>query len=213
MFLYQEDEKMNLKNKKLIINICMALDNNIIYQTLVSMTSALENNNNEKNILAYNLLLSDDFKKENIKVFESLKRNYPVIINYYVIPNFFGKLKTWRHGTHCHYHKIIIPILFPYLERVLYLDSDTLIFQDLSKMYNLNFNHNFVLGPQAHDKYIMNKFKIKLKVLVNVGVILFNIKKIRKYNKDIELLYFIMKNNKKLRYPEQDSMNIQYIPK
>ena len=80
-------------------------------------------------------------------------------------------------------------------------------------MYNLNFNHNFVLGPQAHDKYIMNKFKIKLKVLVNVGVILFNIKKIRKYNKDIELLYFIMKNNKKLRYPEQDSMNIQYIPK
>lgn len=107
MFLYQEDEKMNLKNKKLIINICMALDNNIIYQTLVSMTSALENNNNEKNILAYNLLLSADFKKENIKVFESLKRNYPVIINYYVIPNIFGKLKTWRHGTHCHYSNSI----------------------------------------------------------------------------------------------------------
>ena len=210
MFLYQEDEKNILKNKT-FINICMALDNNIIYQTLVSMTSALENNNNN-NILSFNLLLSDDFNKENIKIFESLKRNYPVVINYYIIPNIFGTLKTWRHGTHCHYHKIIIPILFPYLERVLYLDSDTLIFQDLSKMYHLNFNHNFILGSQAHDKYIMNKFNIKLKVLINVGVILFNIKKIRKYNKDIELLYFIMKNSKKLKYPEQDSMNIVFNP-
>jgi lipopolysaccharide biosynthesis glycosyltransferase len=209
MFLYLEDEKMNLKNKNLI-NICMALDNNIIYPTLVSMTSALENNKN--NVLAFFLLLSDDFRKENIKIFESLKNYYHVIINYYVIPNIFGSLKTWRHGTHCHYHKIIIPILFPYLERILYLDSDTLIFQDLSKMYSLYFNHNFILASQAHDKYIMNKFNIKLKVLINVGVILFNIRKIRKDNKDIELLYFIMKNSKKLKYPEQDSMNIVFNP-
>jgi hypothetical protein len=60
LFLYKEDKKVLLNNKNLI-NICMALDNNIIYPTLVSMISALENN--KKNILAYNLLLSDDFKK------------------------------------------------------------------------------------------------------------------------------------------------------
>ena len=212
MFLYKEDEKMNLKNQKLI-NICMALDNNVIYPTLVSMISALENNNNNKNILAYYLLLSNDFEKKNIKIFESLKENYPVIINYYIIPNIFDNFKRWSQGTHCHYHKILIPILFPYLERILYLDTDTLIFKDLSKMYNLDFNHNFILGAQAHDKYIMKKFNRKLKVLVNAGVILFNIKKIRKYNKDIKLLYFIMKNSKDLRYPEQDSMNLVFNPK
>ncbi len=94
----------------------------------------------------------------------------------------------------------------------MYLDCDTLIFKDLSEMYNLNFNHNFILGAQAHDKYIMSKFNITLKVLVNSGVILFNIKKIRKYNKDIELLYFTMKNSKKLKYPEQDSINIVFNP-
>jgi lipopolysaccharide biosynthesis glycosyltransferase len=98
------------------------------------------------------------------------------------------------------------------MERILYLDSDTLIFKDISKIYKLNFNHNFILGAQAHDKYIMKKFNLKLKALVNAGVILFNIKKIRKYNKDIELLYFIMKNSKKLKYPEQDSINIVFNP-
>jgi hypothetical protein len=38
------------------------------------MVSALENNNNKKNILVYNMLLSNDFKEENIEIFESLKR-------------------------------------------------------------------------------------------------------------------------------------------
>lgn len=197
IFLYREDEKVKSNNKTLI-NICMALDNNVIYPTLVSMTSALENNNNENNILAYNLLLSYDFNIENIQIFESLKRNYSVIINYYIIPNIFGTFRKGVDGTICIYYRIIIPMLFPYLERILFLDSDTLIFKDLSKMYNLNFNNNFILAAQATDKYIVTKFNAKIKLYVNAGVILFNIEKIRKYNKDIELLYYTMKNYKKI---------------
>ena len=193
------------------INVCMTLDNNIIYPALVSMTSALYNNNNKMNLLTYYLLLSEDFKKENIEKFESLKRNYPVIINYYIIPNIFSSLKSWTHGTYCHYYKIIIPTLFPKLERMLYLDTDTLIFKDLSKMYNLDFNDNYIIGAQATDKYIVKKFNAKIKLYINAGVILFNIKKIRKHNKDIELLYYTMKNYKKYKYPEQDSININII--
>ena len=211
IFLYKEDKKIILNNIN-IINICMALDNNIIYPTLVSMTSALENNNNKKNLLVYHLLLSDNFKKENIQIFESLKRNYPVKINYYIIPNIFVSFKRWNHGTYCHYYKLIIPMIFPYLQRILYLDCDTLIFKDLSKMYNLNFNNNFILAAQATDKYIITKFNAKIKLIVNAGVILFNIEKIRKYNKDIELLYYTMKNCRKYRYPEQDSLNIIFNP-
>ena len=210
--LYKEDEKDKLNNKT-IINICMALDNNIIYPTLVSMVSALENNNNEKNILAYYLLLSDDFNKNNVLIFESLKRNYSVIINYYIIPNIFGSFKKWAHGTICHYYKIIIPMLFPYLERILFLDSDTLIFKDLSKMYKLNFNDNYIIGSQAGSEYINKNFKSSVKVYINSGVLLFNIKKIRKFNKDIELLYFTMKRNKIYRFPEQDCINVIFNPK
>ena len=140
MFLYKEDEKRNFYSKTLL-NICMALDDNVIYQTLTSMTSALENNNNVKNVLVYNLLLSHDFNKDNIQIFESLKRNYPVIINYYIIPNIFGSFKKWKQKTYCHYYKLLIPILFPYLEKILYLDSDTLIFNDLSELFNVDFKH------------------------------------------------------------------------
>ena len=67
-------------------------------------------------------------------------------------------------------------------------------------MYNLDFNNNFIIGAQATDKYIVKKFHAKIKLYVNAGVILFNIKKIRKHNKDIELLYYTMKNFKKYKY-------------
>ena len=158
------------------------------------------------------MLLSDDFNKEKIEIFESLKRKYYVIINYYIIPNIFSTFKKWF-GTLCHYHKIIIPMLFPHLERILYLDSDTLIFKDLSKMYNLNFNHNYIIGAQEGSEYINKRFKASIKVYINSGVLLFNIKKIRKYNKDIELLYFTMKKSKIYKYPEQDCINIIFNPK
>ena len=45
------------------IHISYSLDNNLIYPTLVSMISGLENNDN--NYIQYHLLLSHDFKKSN----------------------------------------------------------------------------------------------------------------------------------------------------
>ena len=69
------------KINKTIIHISMALNDNGIYPTLVSMTSALENNDKENNILKYYLLLSNNFDLKNVTVFESLKLKYQVMIN------------------------------------------------------------------------------------------------------------------------------------
>lgn len=71
-------------------------------------------------------------------------------------------------------------MVFSNLERIIYLDVDTLIFEDLGEMYNLHFNNNYVLGSQATDLYVLKKYKIKAKYLINAGVLLFNIKEIRK---------------------------------
>ena len=86
------------------------MDNKISYPTLVSMISGLENNNQKSNIIIFHLLLSYNFNKSNIGIFESLKNNYEVKINYYLIPDFFSHLKSWTLGTECIYYKIFIPI-------------------------------------------------------------------------------------------------------
>ena len=51
LFLYKEDHtEIKDKNK---IRICYCIDENLIYPTLVSMTSALENNDKDKNVIEF----------------------------------------------------------------------------------------------------------------------------------------------------------------
>ena len=48
----------------------------------------------------------------------------------------------------------------------------------MSGVTDINFNNNFIIGAQGTNKYIVKKFNVKIKLYVNAGVILFNIKKI-----------------------------------
>ena len=92
----EEINDIDINNKK-GIHIAMALDNSAIYSTLVSMTSALENNNKDKNILIYHLLLSNDFDMNKLSYFESLKKDYEFILNYIKIPPIFKYItKKWK---------------------------------------------------------------------------------------------------------------------
>lgn len=77
----------------------MDLENNLIYPTLVSMASALEKCDHNKNVLVYYSLISVDFNIRNYQILESLKLKYQVIINYYMIPPRFKKLRSWTSET------------------------------------------------------------------------------------------------------------------
>ena len=211
LFIYKEDHT-EIKDKN-ILRICYCIDNNLIYPTLVSMTSALENNNREKNIIIFYLLIPGNFKMKNVEIFDSLKKKYLVKIHYYKIPFRFHHLRGWMGGTATIYYKLYIPLIFPHLKRILYLDGDTLVHKDLSELFNLDFKDNYVLGYPFHSVSMMDKWGIKLVNYINGGVILFNLEKIIKDNKDGELFEFTLKNNKKLYFLEQDSLNLVFYNK
>ena len=211
LFHFKNDEFIN--TTKNIIHISYSLDNKLTYPTLVSMTSGLENNNFEANLIVYHLLFSGDYNTSNIDIFESLKENYEVKINYYIIPPIFNDSRKWTHGTDCVYYKIILPLMFPDLERIIYLDGDTLIRKDIWEMYNYPFNNTYILGHPFYTPEAVDKFKINATHYINGGCLLFNIEKIRKDKKDFDLLQFTIKKNKKLRFREQDSINYILYPK
>ena len=61
LFALKEDHtEIKDKNK---IRICYCIDSNLVYPTLVSMTSALENNNKEKNVIIFYLFVPHNFDK------------------------------------------------------------------------------------------------------------------------------------------------------
>ncbi len=211
-YLYKEDKNKTKYTNKKEIHISMSLDNNAIYPTLISMTSALENNNKEKNILVYYLLLSHDFNVSNIEIFESLKNHYQFKINYYIIPNIFENFDKWRDSDTI-YYKLLLPFIFPDHDRIIFLDGDTLVFKDISEMYELPFNGNYVLGFPFHTPWIIDKLGINSKYYINGRVILLNIKKIRKNNMDINLLKYTVENYNNVLFLEQDTLNYIFYDK
>ena len=83
--LFREDKNINNLNNRNPINISLSLDNSHIYPSLIVMTSALENNDKDKHILIFYLLLSYDFDDNNLEIFESLKLKYDVRIKCHLL--------------------------------------------------------------------------------------------------------------------------------
>ena len=212
-FEYNKEESYNGKT---LIHIAMACDNGAVYSTLVSMASALENNNKENNTLVYHLLLSNNFDMNQISYFESLKKDYDFILNYIKIPPFFKYIdKKWR-NTETVQYKLLLSFIYPDIPRIIFLDGDTLIFTDISEMYFLDFEDNYLLGYPYHtadslDKKVPNRTLFQL--YVNGGVLLFNIDKIRKDNMDLKLLLYHSEKYKNFPFFEQDALNYVYMDK
>ena len=211
LFLYHEDNITNYQAKNKI-HISMALDNNAIYPTLVSMTSSLENCNKTNNILIYYLLLSFDFSIDKIEIFESLKKHYKVVINYYIIPNIFTNISKWK-DSYTVYYKLLLPLMFPNIERMIFLDGDTLIFKDILEMYQLDFKDKYILGYPFHSREVFERLKKTSKYYINAGVLLMNLSKMRESNLDLEVLLYTIKNSEKFSFLEQDTINIIYAGK
>ena len=213
LFLIKSDDWEHITNKNLI-HIAMCIDMNFNFPTLVSMISALENNNNLKNIIIYHLLFSSEVDNSTIQIFESLKEKYETKINYYFVnTEKFRYSREWVGGTKTIYYKLLLPQIFQDLDRIIYLDADTLIFKDLYEMFNLPFEDNYILGYPFHDVYKIDNFVKNATIYINGGVLLFNIPKILQDKKDTELIDFTIKNNDNLWFLEQDALNVVLFPK
>ena len=142
-----------------------------------------------------------------------IKVNY-ILINfflyYYFIPKIFFNFSKWRNGTDTIYYKLLIPMIFPNLERMLYLDGDTLIYKDLYELYSLPLFNNYILATPSPIHEWPKNVKLKYNIYVNSGINLINIKKIRQDKKDFKLLYYCSKYSHLFYLPEQDLINYVY---
>lgn len=111
-------------------------------------------------------------------------------------------------------------ILADYIDedKALYIDSDAIVRGDLSHLWDFDLKDNYLLGVKDYGVTFDNHLEsLNLSGrYVNSGVVLFNLKKIRE-EKTINKWFDII-NNKKLKYPDQDALNIvctdyeEYLP-
>ena len=79
-------------------------------------------------------------------------------------------------------------------------------------MYQTSFQNNYVLGFLDIFSEGVDYLGLKSEKYINAGVILLNLKKIRRDKKHYELLYMAL-NHKKLKHQDQTVINYILYPK
>ena len=160
------------------ISISFCLDNIYILNSYVAMISILDNKNYATYISFY-MIVSKDFENENFDIISSLYEQYDLFnITFIKINNLFNNVITFRYITKSAYYKLILADLLPNLNKIIYLDSDIIVYKDLFNLYNHNFNNNLILAAPIFGAY---KFR-NLTKSYNTGILLLNLQKMRELN-------------------------------
>ena len=173
------------------------------------MTSILENSYSHTYYIFYLLVDKSTFKEENKKKLMNLEDKYERCEVYILeISRESIKNANTKRYPLAAYYRLLLSDLIPDLNRIIYLDGDTIIYTDLSEMYNLEMGNNVMLGFVDNSYQKAEEFGIRTYKYIVSGVLLINLKTIRRENISSKFFEFIDKYQDKLTQEDQTVINI-----
>ena len=216
LFLYKNKKFHDNLNK---IHIAMSLNDNYTYPIMVSITSILLNSN-KNTFIEFHILIGKDVKAKSKKKITSLKRlNHNIKFSFHHIGNNF---KGWIHGkkklTVASFYRSISAELIKNVDKIIYLDGDTLTYGDLSEMYHLNMDNVYFRGVRE-IKSKGAEPEIDRSRFICAGVMVMNLKLIRRdHIFNIFKKYYLKYFKKNIYYGDQHIINalfrnkIKFLP-
>ena len=174
--------------------------------------SLLENKTSTNRIIIY--VIDSQISKKNKFMLINTVKQFNADIKYLTIDlTLYDKFILTHHLTQEIYHRISIPdLLEEDIEKVIYLDSDIIIKEDITKLWDINIDDYCIAAVM--DAWLGAK-RLRHEDLsipedceyFNAGVLVMNLKKWRELNITKQIIDFMNKNQDTIRYPSQDSMN------
>ncbi|MGV3278045.1 glycosyltransferase family 8 protein [Rickettsiales bacterium LUAb2] len=216
------------------INLVLASDQNYVKLLVPCIISILYN---KKPTTEYDIYILEsgisDFHKQKIKELEKFNNINNCTINFINIKEAFSSLvlnnNKCSQYTSAILYRLAIPQLFKELDKILYLDVDMIIRDDLLNFYNQDFEDNYIasykkpitLGYKSEiTKYQGESLQISEVFLkmgadenildeeksnyINSATVLFNISKIILDKKDIEIINKCLEYKDALTFVDQD---------
>lgn len=178
-----------MENQHITLVYATSSDDTFII-TIISMYSIIRRRKRDTEIDF--IVLTDDYFHEDLKTkFVKLTDGIPKITVTFksvgrVFENVFLQQDFIKKST---YFRLLIPNIVD-TEKCLYLDYDTIVCTDLQELYNTDLTDQYIAGVKAPSYHLRREKEsyckqAKLKDLtqyVNAGVLLMNLKKMRKDN-------------------------------
>lgn len=92
-----------------------------------------------------------------------------------LLKDFTDELCGFSHVSKACFLRLLIPLLFPELDRALYVDVDTLCLGDITELYNTGFENNYLLACRGAIHSDKQAAQIELPYYVISGMMMFNI--------------------------------------
>ena len=200
------------------MNILLSCNSQYVFPTNVLIKSILFNNTDDD----INFWIMHDIQDDLIDKISSVCTDPRCKIHDIAIDtSVFGEMvipkKYNQHVSIETYFRLLILDYLPNnLERVLYMDTDTICNKNLSFIYSVDLKNNllaacedygFVLRPHIKKQVYHNLNFQDDDLYFNAGVILFNLSEIRKTYTTKEILNFIKQNSDRILFHDQDVIN------
>lgn len=202
------------------INIVLASDGNYAQHACVAMTSVLNNTDKPEQIRFF--LIDDNIDKNNKKAcMQSVANNggqlHIIKANEKALSNVFvsGNL------TRAAYFRLDIPNILPDdVKKVIYIDCDLLVLDDIEKLWNFDMQNKPVAAAEDFG-ILSSKGKLDEKVknigiqkgdsYFNSGVLLIDIEQWRENDYAARLITLVGERN--FRHHDQDALNYMFMGK
>lgn len=170
------------------ISISFCLDNKYILYSYVSMISILETKNCNTFVSFY-IIVIKSFSEQNKNLLLSLYEQYDFLnISFIYMDDRFKNVKVINYLNQIAYYRLSLGELLPNLNKIIYLDSDVLVYEDLTNLFKTNFNGYMILSRKIPKEININEI-----FQINTGVLLLNLKKMREIKFEENVLKIINK--------------------
>lgn len=204
--------KISSENK-IKIAVSYAIDNKYIYPVIVSITSLVYNANNNTFYKIY-VLHPSNLTLYSKKFLQSVENKYGdrCSIKYLNMGNQYSDLNINFKIKTPAYYRLSLPNLLLHEERIIWLDGDTLIFEDLKELIEFDMKGNLIMGFLDDRPDAIKSFGLENATVICSGVLLMDLVGLRKYGFSNKTRDFISRNKYNLTQHDQTIINV-VLPK
>ena len=222
-----------MNNKE--INIALAINNQYVGQ-VSALIMSIHKNLKEGRFVRINILHStvteqhQDIMKNMVKDFDNISELNFIDMKQFTsneyLDKYMYKSKDYNYISPETLYRLFIPDIFPQYDKILYLDSDMIVCDNLTDLYETDITKVYVAAIKVSNKflegeiifnnkklyikdYIKNNLHIDPATYFNAGVLLLNLNKLRQDNIQ-EKMFQLVTGETIFRFLDQDILNISF---
>lgn len=190
------------------IDIVMAADDGYIQNSAATMASVLLNCDATSRFRFH--ILDGGISQEKKDRLANLKKVRPFELFFYDMTRFDWSVfpNNRDYITLATFYRLALLEILPHdIDRALYLDGDMIVEQDLKELWDIDLQDNIVAAVEDEESYTNSKRLGLSGNYFNAGVLLLDLKKLRKRNLFKESIEYLKKNRYRVIYQDQDILN------